>query len=104
MTIRFLRVAQAEFDEAMEWYRAALPGLDDLFRADVINKLHDIRSYPLSSPELAPGIRRARLRRFPFFLIYTVYDEKIVVLAVAHMRRGPRSWRDRLSGSLSSVW
>jgi toxin ParE2 len=96
VTIRFLRVAQAEFDEAMKWYRAAVPGLDDTFRADVIAKLQDIGSYPLSSPELAPGIRRARLRRFPFFLIYTVSDEDIVVLAVAHMRRGPRSWRDRL--------
>lgn len=99
MTIRFLRVAQTEFDEAMKWYHAAVPGLENAFRADVVARLRDIGSFPLSRPELAPGIRRAKLRRFPYFIIYSVSTEDIVVLAVAHMRRRPRSWRDRLPES-----
>jgi plasmid stabilization system protein ParE len=99
VTIRFLRVAHAEFDEALEWYRSAVPGLDQAFRADVIVKLKNIESYPLSSPELTPGIRRAGLRRFPYFLVYSLSNGDIIVLAVAHMRRRPRAWRDRLSDS-----
>lgn len=79
-------------------YRSAAPGLDEAFRADVIAKLEQIASYPQSSPELRPNIRRAALRRFPFLIIYTVAGDGIVVLAIAHMRRRPRTWRDRLKG------
>jgi ParE toxin of type II toxin-antitoxin system, parDE len=97
VTIRFLRVAQAEFDEAMARYRSAMPGLDEAFRADVIAKLEQIAIHTRSSPELAPDIRRAPLRRFPFLLVYTFADGDIIVLAGAHMRRRPRRWRDRLA-------
>lgn len=72
------------------------PSLDEAFRADVIAKLEQIASYPQSSPELCPNIRRAAPRRFPFLIIYTVARDGIVVLAIAHMRRRPRTWRDRL--------
>ena len=97
VSVRFLRAAQAEFDEALALYRSTAPGLDQAFRADVVSKLEQIASYPQSSPELAPDIRRAPLRRFPFLIIYTLADGDVVVLAVAHMRRRPRSWRDRLA-------
>lgn len=97
MIIRFLRVAQAEFEEAMAWYRSAGPGLDQAFRADVVAKLEQIASHPRSSPEVTPEIWRAGLRHFPFHLVYTVAGDDIVVLAVAHMRRRPRRWRDRLA-------
>jgi plasmid stabilization system protein ParE len=97
VNVRFLRVAQAEYDAAMAWYRSAGPGLDQAFRSDVVTKLEQIASHPRSSPELAPDVRRAALRRFPFLLVYTIADGDIVVLAVAHMRRRPRGWRDRLA-------
>lgn len=102
MTIRFLRVAQAEFDEAVAWYQTASPGLDLAFRIDVAAKLETVRAYPMSSPELVPGIRRASLRRFPYSLIFSIVEGGIVVIAVAHMRRRPRNWRARLSDPQAS--
>lgn len=77
-------------------YRSTAPSLDEAFRADVIAKLEQIASYPQSSPEVRPNIRRAALRRFPFLIIHTLGGDDVVVLAVAHMRRRPRAWRDRL--------
>ena len=97
MTIRFLRVAQAEFDEAVAWYGAASPGLDLAFRVNVSAKLETIRAYPMSSPELLPGIRRASLSRFPYALVFSIVEGGIIVIAVAHMRRRPRNWRARLT-------
>lgn len=96
MTIRFLRVAQSELDEAMAVYKSISPRLAQAFGADVLAKLEQVDRYPISSPELAPDLRHAPLRRFPFVLLYTLAGSDVVVLAVAHMRQKPRAWRDRL--------
>jgi hypothetical protein len=50
----------------------------------------------LSYPEIEPGIRRCRLARFPYGLIYGVDDETVVIVAVAHLHRRPRYWIDRI--------
>ncbi|MCP4594404.1 MAG: hypothetical protein GY842_27045 [bacterium] len=45
-------------------------------------------------------VRRASLSRFPYALVFIELDEEIRVLAVAHDKRRPGYWLDRL---LSSV-
>jgi len=40
-------------------------------------------------------IRRAKLHRFPYHLFFSVRDEEVVVLAIAHERREPGYWSDR---------
>jgi len=46
------------------------------------------------------GIRRdgARgvLRRFPYFLVYRVEPERVVIVAVAHAHQRPGYWKDRV--------
>ena len=42
------------------------------------------------------GVRRCRMNRFPYGLIYAVDNGDILVLAVAHLHREPGYWRDRL--------
>ncbi|CAN5490471.1 hypothetical protein BH10PSE6_BH10PSE6_28480 [soil metagenome] len=42
------------------------------------------------------SIRRCRLSRFPYGLIYTIDKYDVLVLAVAHLHRRPDYWRDRL--------
>ncbi|MGQ0847085.1 MAG: type II toxin-antitoxin system RelE/ParE family toxin [Sporichthyaceae bacterium] len=41
-------------------------------------------------------VRSAPVRRFPYRIVYLVHDDAIRVLAVAHTRREPRYWRDRV--------
>jgi len=45
-------------------------------------------SFPLSCPEIEPGLRRCLLARFP----YGLEGDTIVVVAVAHLHREPRYW------------
>jgi len=49
---------------------------------------------PNVEPEL--GIKRVFLRRFPFSVYFIEHDDRFRVLAVAHRRRLPFYWRDRL--------
>jgi mRNA-degrading endonuclease RelE of RelBE toxin-antitoxin system len=41
-------------------------------------------------------VRRCRLRRFPYGLIYAIDEGDILIVAVAHTHRRPDYWRDRM--------
>jgi plasmid stabilization system protein ParE len=94
--IRFLAPAQRELDDAVAWYdqQAAGRGLEFLDELD--RAVRRILAFPLSYPQIERGIRRCRLARFPYGLIYGVDDETVVIIAVAHLHRRPRYWIDRL--------
>ena len=89
--------AEQELIEAAQWYeeRASLG-------SDLIDEVLAVRDMlaerfetytPLSD---MPGVRSADVRRFPYRLICHSQPDRILVLAVAHERRRPAYWRDRL--------
>jgi hypothetical protein len=96
VTVRFLDVAEIELDEAVNWYEAQASGLGDAFLIEVLAALDRIVLYPHAWHPLGEGIRRCRLTRFPYGLIYAVEDGDILVVAVAHLHREPDYWRERL--------
>jgi hypothetical protein len=96
VTTRFLDIAEIELDDAIRWYDAQALGLGDAFLVEVLAAVHRITHYPRAWHLLGDGVRRCRLTRFPYGLIYTIDDTDILVLAVAHLHRQPDYWRDRL--------
>jgi plasmid stabilization system protein ParE len=40
-------------------------------------------------------MRRALVERFPFAVYYRIDADDVVVLAVTHSRRDPKSWQSR---------
>ena len=96
MKVRFLAPAQRELDDAVAWYDEQAAGLGREFLDELDRAVRRVLSFPLSYPEIEPGIRRCRLARFPYGLIYAVDGETIVLLAVAHLHRRPRYWIDRI--------
>ncbi|MBU6372175.1 MAG: type II toxin-antitoxin system RelE/ParE family toxin [Alphaproteobacteria bacterium] len=96
MKVRLLAAAAAELDEAVAWYAAQSPGLERAFLDQVREAGRRVVRHPQAWHLLDPaGIRRIRLRRFPYGLIYTVTDDEVLVLAIAHLRRRPTYWRSR---------
>ena len=98
MKVRLLDVAETELREAWNWYESQVSGLGERFLAEVKATRAMIESLPMAWHSLGDGVRRCRLRRFPYGLVYTVLDDEILVLAVAHHHRQPAYWRDRLAG------
>ena len=96
MTVRFLEIAEVELDQAIQWYAAQAPGQGDAFLIEVLSAADRITHFPEAWQQLDNGIRRCRLNRFPYGLIYTIDNGDILVLAVAHLHRQPDYWRDRL--------
>ena len=96
MNVRFLTLAQHEVDEAVVWLDERAEGKGILFLDELDRVVRLVKAYPLASTEIEPEIRRCLFARFPYSLIYGIEDDTIVVVAVAHSRRSPRYWIDRL--------
>ena len=77
------------------------PGLDVEFLAEIDRVLPLIEDSPASFPRLldVPDdlvIRRALLPRFPYAVIFMELEDHVRVLAVAHAKRRPGYWLDRI--------
>ena len=95
MKVRFLAVAQQEFDEAYEWYEFQVAGLGGKFIEELWVAARRIMIFPESCEEIAAGVRKCLIRRFPYMLIYKVEQTEVLVLAVAHQHRKPHYWKKR---------
>ena len=97
MNVRFLTLAQQEIDEAVAWFNEQVDGRGLVFLDELDRVVRLVKSYPFASTKIERDIRRCLFARFPYSLIYGVEEQTIVVIAVAHSRRSPRYWIDRLT-------
>ena len=96
MNIRFLSLTEQEIDEAVAWFDEQVEGKGTDFLDALDRVIRLVKAYPFASPEIEPDIRRCLFARFPYSLIYGIEEQTIVVIAVAHHRRTPRYWVDRV--------
>jgi hypothetical protein len=102
--VKVVRLSSEAIDELVEaagWYQSRRPGLGSELLAEVDRLLPLIGGSPATFPRLldVPGdlvIRRALLPRFPYALIFMDLGEHVRVLAVAHTKRRPGYWLDRV--------
>jgi plasmid stabilization system protein ParE len=97
MSLRLHPEANAELAASAEWYERQQPGLGLAFSSAVFRALDTIGEQPDTWPEWpgvrhTPPIRRFILADFPFAVPYVVLEDRVVVLAVAHVRRRPGYW------------
>jgi len=88
--------AEAEFDEAFDWYEARRAGLGAEFAAEVQTVFDRIAATPLMHSIVKADIRKAVVRRFPYCILYRPHADRIEVLAVFHTSRDPSVWQDRV--------
>jgi plasmid stabilization system protein ParE len=55
-----------------------------------------IAQAPQRWPKYLHGTRRFVMRRFPFSVVYLDDPEFVTIVAVAHSKRRPGYWKDRL--------
>lgn len=96
MTTRFLSVAARELAEANDYYESISPDLALRFIFEVDAALSRIKANPLAWSPMGARHRRCRLSTFPFGLVYALPGDEVLVVAVAHLHRDPRHWRDRI--------
>ena len=91
----FLPEAEEEMNEAARFYERRKKGLGFEFLNEVERTIASILTHPRSGPAISPSIRRRIVHRFPFGVLYAIHRDKIVIVAVAHLKRRPGYWKDR---------
>lgn len=92
----FRAEAEAELEEAVAYYEAEKSGLGRDFRKQIEAAVLKIRETPLRWSPLGPDTRRIHVGRFPYAVVYAELPDHILIIAVAHHRRRPGYWKDRI--------
>jgi toxin ParE2 len=95
--VRFLPAAEEELNAAMAYYQAINPLLRKAFRSEATEIRNQIAQHPTAWHPVQPPYRQCRFRRFPYAFIYEPRKSEIVVVAVAHLRRKPGYWHERIN-------
>lgn len=92
----FLEPAQMEFEEAVNYYNEQRTNLGYEFANEVAATIDRILRFPEAWRRISKRARRCRTKRFPYNVIYQIRDDRVLIVAIAHNRRRPFYWRDRI--------
>lgn len=96
-SIRNLSAAREEFAAAVFWYEEQRPGLGAEFFESVTKATSLIEAQPsIGTFDSETRTRRVLVDRFPYQVVYYVSDQEIVIVAIAHSKRRPCYWKDRI--------
>lgn len=96
MNIEVLELARQEFDDAFVRYESQRSGLGEAFRAAVKIQMKKIKDHPDAWMLIRPVIRKCLGHRFPYDVIYQRIDDDLLILALAHKKRAPTYWAERI--------
>lgn len=88
--------ATQDFNEAVDWYQARSNDAALGFIQAVELALTTILTDPGHFPFTYAGCRYCRLPRYPFQVIFSDESDRLVVVAIAHAKRDPAHWLNRL--------
>ena len=94
--LRFHPQAEQEYLTALAWYRERSLIAAINFESAFGQAIERVREAPQRWPIYFQDFRKYTLRQFPFSIVYQDLSSEIVVFAVAHGRRQPGYWKDRV--------
>ena len=95
MDVLFDDLAAYELNDASEYYELEVPGLGIRFKNEVKKAIRRICEYPMAWSIEKDSIRRCLLHKFPYKIIYSIENDYIYIIAIAHCHRHPDYWIDR---------
>ena len=87
--------AQSDLQSAFQWYEDQEESLGVEFLRCIDAAIFSINRSPKIYSQIYKSVRRALIRRFPYGIFYILDDNRIVVLAVLHVKRHPIRWQKR---------
>lgn len=89
MTIRLTRLAAEDLETAHAHYDSVDPDLGRRFVADLDLVMERLQTFPHGAAPVEgfPGLRRARMRQFPYGVFYRPGTDDLVIVRVLHTRQ-----------------
>lgn len=92
---KFHPEALEEINDSISFYEDKQAGLGGRFLEALDDAIWRIRRNPLLYRKIDDEIRKCRLLRFPYGIIFRVKNGKIEIVAVMHLKRKPGYWEIR---------
>ena len=89
-------LAEAEMLEAKLYYNDLSENLGVKLLDEIEVVVHGILLWPNAHFEIFLGIRRALLRRYPYYIAYRVRSDSVQIVALVNRHRKPFYWVDRV--------
>lgn len=99
MGLRFKLTPKARQDlwRIIDYYRDQQPGLEARFFEELRSLVERICAHPEPFPIVRNNRRRANFpRKFPYIIFYYIEDQRVVIVAIMHKKRGPESIKKRI--------
>ena len=98
MKVKFLTLAKLELDNATLYYELELIGLGKIFKEEIKKAILRIKLFPQGwSLDNKNKIRKYTLHKFPYKILYSLENDCILIIAIAHQHRKPDYWIDRIN-------
>ena len=91
--------AEAEAAAQRDYYDSKEEGLGRRFSEWLMMHVGLLTANPKSFP-VKWNVRHCYMSIFPFDIVFEEFDDHIVVYAVAHTKRKPGYWRERLNDAV----
>lgn len=88
--------AEEDLNAAAVFYESRETDLGKEFLEELSQGFHRITENPFSHSIHFDEYRRYLMGRFPYGVVYRIEGQQILVFAVAHLRRRPGYWIDRV--------
>ena len=95
MRVIFSYYAKLELDDATCYYDLEYQGLGQRFKKEVRGAARRISEYPEAWSIERGEVRKCLLHKFPYKLLYSIEEDHVFIIAVAHQHRKPDYWIDR---------
>jgi plasmid stabilization system protein ParE len=93
--VTLLHEAEIELWEAVAYYEEKASGLGLDFANEVERCLKVVSEAPARWSLRPDGTRRFLTQRFPYLIVYTIEDDHVWVIAIAHCKRRTGYWNER---------
>ncbi len=90
--------ALAELLQAAEWYEDRRLRLGEEFLGAVEQAMDAVAAAPSASAAWPGSVRHRRrmMKKFPYMLVYEVRSDSVEFVAIAHTKREPGYWLERI--------
>lgn len=96
MRIDFHPEATQELADAADWYLRQSEQTARRFAVAIENALEKIEADPLRFAIVRADCRSCSAERFPYQVVFRVDPHRISIIAVAHAKRRPGYWHERV--------
>jgi plasmid stabilization system protein ParE len=95
MKVIFSKYAKQELEDAASFYELEYPGLGEKFKEEVRRAILRIVDYPEAWSIERGEVRKYLLHKFPYKILYSIEQDYIFIITIAHGHRKPDYWIER---------